>query len=306
VSDDAPSQYVDDRSASSAAAPLATVERAPRRLSWVWLVPVLALALLGTYLGVQVSKERGPAITITFQDAAGIESGAAIIHRGLTVGVVRTVELTESLDSVVVRADLAPHAAGLAREGAKFWVVKPEVSLAKVQGLETLLGPRYIAMQPAEAGAPPARGFVGDEGPPPRDPDGSLEIVLMARSAGDILPGTPVLYRGMPVGVVRHKELSEDSTRVRVTASIDPAHSALVRENTRFWNASGVGVDFGLFRGLTLNAGTLDSMLQGALQFATPNRPGEPVQAGHEFELAPEPDSSWLDWSPEITLVPTD
>lgn len=305
MSDEAP-RLGDSSMESSAAAPLASVERAPRRLSWVWLVPFLALALLGTYLGVEVSKEKGPSISITFQDAAGLETGAALIHRGLKVGIVREVELTETLESVRVRADLAPHAAGLAREGAKFWVVRPEVSLAKVEGLETLLGPRYIAVRPAEDGAPPARSFAGDEGPPPRDPDGSLEIVLLARSAGEIVPGTPVLYRGMPVGVVRHKELAADATRVRVTASIDPAHSKLVRENTRFWNASGVGVDFGLFRGLTLNAGTLDSMLQGALRFATPNRPGEPVQAGHEFELASEPDSSWLDWSPEITLVPTD
>lgn len=287
--------------------PLATVEPMPRRLSWVWLVPVAVLGLLSWYLFVQVSHERGPRITITFESAGGIESGSELMHRGMTVGVVREVELTESLDAVRVTADLAPHAAGLAREGARFWIVKPEVSLSKVQGLETLLGPRYIAVRPAEdVGAPLARTFEGDEAAPPVDPDGSLEIVLLARSAGDILPGTPVLYRGMPVGIVRGKVLSEDSTRVRITAAIDPGHAALVRDNSRFWNASGVGVDFGLFRGLTLQAGSLDSMLQGALAFATPTRAGDPVEPGHEFELAPQPNEDWLNWSPEITLAPTD
>ena len=95
--------------------PLATVEAAPRRISWAWVVPFVALGALAWYLFVQVNRERGPRIEITFETAGGIESGSELMHRGMTVGVVREVELTDSLEAVRVTADLAPHAAGLAQ-----------------------------------------------------------------------------------------------------------------------------------------------------------------------------------------------
>ncbi|MFG0283942.1 MAG: MlaD family protein, partial [Phycisphaerales bacterium JB039] len=130
-------------SESTAGLPQAEIVVRKRGISLAWIWPVLALALAG-WLGWGAMQARGPVINIRFAQGAGIEPGDPLTYRGLDVGAVREVRLSPGLGSVVVEAELKPHAAGLAREGAKFWIVRPSVSLRRVSGLETLIGPRYI------------------------------------------------------------------------------------------------------------------------------------------------------------------
>jgi paraquat-inducible protein B len=283
--------------------PVAAVR--PRRFSFVWIVPLLALLGVGGYAWHAATRERGPAIAITFASADGLEPGAEIRHRGVTVGVVRTVELAPGMDAVAVRAELAPWAADLAVEGSSFWIVRPEVSLSRVAGLETILGPRYIGVRPGPAGGARTEAFEGLPSPPRVDAgaaDGSLSLVLTAPRVGSIGAGAPVLFRDVPVGVVRGVALAEDASGVEVSVAIDPAYAALVRTNSRFWLASGVGVDWGLFSGLSVRADSLGALIEGAVAFATPDRPGERVAGGHAFELEVSPEDKWLEWDPSIPL----
>lgn len=282
--------------------PVAGIRR--RRLSFVWLVPVLALLGVGWYAWREATRERGPLITISFTNADGLEPGAEIRSRGVTVGVVRTVALGRGMETVEVVAELTPLSAGLAVEGTRFWIVRPEVSLSRVAGLETLLGPRYIGVGPG-AGGVRTDSFVGLARPPVlEDPGdaGALVIELLAPRAAGIGPGAPVLFRDMPVGFVRTVRLAEDSSGVKIVVAIDPSYAILVRENSRFWVASGVGVDWGLFSGLSVRADSLDALIEGAVAFATPTKPGDRVSRGHGFVLAAEPQSKWLEWDPSIPL----
>jgi paraquat-inducible protein B len=286
---------------SAVAVPEAMIERRGRGWSWAWVVPVLALVGVGLFLFVHVSRSRGPTVVISFADAGGVQPGAELLHRGLRVGVVRDVRLAPDLDGVEVWAELLPHAAGLAAEGSSFWIVRPEVSLDRVSGLDTLLGPRYVRVRPGSG--PPRARFVGLEFPPAPEPGTGLAVTLRAASAGSLLPGSPVLYRGLPVGRVTGLSLSDDGTHVRVSAAIEPGRAGLVRENTRFWNAGGVGVDFGLFRGLSVQAGSLDAVFRGGVGLATPTKAGRPAVSGAEFELADKPESEWLSWTPVLDVV---
>jgi paraquat-inducible protein B len=268
-------------------------------------VPVLAILGVGWYFWREATRERGPEITITFPTADGLDPGAELRHRGVTVGVVRTIGLADGMDAVTVTAELAPPSAGLAVEGTRFWIVRPEVSLSRVAGLETIFGPRYIGVRPGPAGGTPAVAFDGLPSPPrleARPDSDALTLVLRAPRAGAIGPGAPVLFRDVPVGVVRGVRLAEDAAAVEVSAAIDPAYATLVRTNSRFWLASGVGVDWGLFSGLSVRADSLDALIDGAVAFATPDRPGERVANGHGFELEPSPEDKWLGWDPAIPL----
>ncbi len=285
--------------------PPATVTRAPRRGSLLWLIPVAALAVLAAFLWVQVNQERGPRITIAFPDAAGLEPGADLIHRGVSVGVVRGITLSRDFESVVVEAELAPFAAGFAVEGTRFWIVRPEVGLGGVSGLDTIIGPRYIAVEQARTDNPaPRRSFEGLESAPddPVTAEDGLLVRLRAQSAGSITRGSAVLYRNTRVGRIIGVKLADNATVVEVDAVIDPDYARLIRDNSRFWDASGVGVDFGLFRGLSVEAGSIDAVLRGAVAFATPTDAGPVVGPGHEFDLEPAPESRWLEWSPAIPL----
>lgn len=285
--------------------PVATVTRAPRRASLLWLVPLAALAVLAGFLVVQVNQERGPRIMITFPDAAGLEPGADLVHRGLSIGVVRGITLAPGFEAVVVEAELAPYARGFAAEGTRFWIVRPEVGLTGVSGLDTIIGPRYIAVeQGRDPDAPTQRTFEGLAEAPddPVTAEDGLLVRLRAPSAGSITQGSAVLYRNTRVGRIIGVQLASDATAVEIDAVVDPDFARLVRDNTRFWDASGVGVDFGLFQGLSVEAGSIDAVLRGAVAFATPTDPGPVVDRGHAFDLAPAPDDRWLRWEPVIPL----
>lgn len=287
--------------------PTATIRH--RRLSWAWLVPIIALAITGYFVWDQVIGAQGERIIIRFADASGIRVGTAIMHRGVPVGVVRALELDHELEGVLVHSELSPNASGLAVEGTEFWVVYPEVSLNGIAGLETLLGPNYIALQPGESGegelASPKLSFKALDHRPISSPaaDGSLRLILTSDRLGTLSPGSPVLYREIPVGTVRYAMLAQDATHVIIELDIEPRYRPLVHEKTRFWRSGGVGVDFGLFSGLTVQADSLQAAMSSSISFATPSKKmGELASPGDVFELADGVDEDWLKWSPKIEL----
>ncbi len=283
--------------------PVATIR--PRRMSLAWVVPILALGIVGYLVWSQVMREQGEMITIRFVDAGGLEPGSEIKHRGVTVGVVREVKLAEDWKRVDVHAELVPGASGLAVEGTKFWVVRAQVSFGKIAGLDTLLGPRYIAMQPGLVDQPKQVAFVALDQAPATEPtsDGSLRLVLMSDRLGTLSPGNPVLYREIRVGTVRGAQLTNDATKVMISIDIDPKYTPLIHAKTRFWRSGGVGVDFGIFSGLSVQADSLEAAMSSSVSLATPEkRAGEKAGAGDVFELADEVDGDWLKWSPGIGI----
>src|ERR1700736_2637668 len=75
-----------------------------RRFSPIWLVPIAAAAIAG-WLGWKTLIERGPTITITFESAEGIEAGRTrVMHKNVALGLVESVDFTDDLSHVVVRA----------------------------------------------------------------------------------------------------------------------------------------------------------------------------------------------------------
>ena len=131
-----------------------------RRWSWWWLAPIVAL-LVVTALGVQALRARGDLVTLRFAQGHGLKPGDSLRHRGVQVGGVIAVALTTDTASVVVRVRLHPSARALARVGSRFWVVRPQLSLEGATGLDTLVGPLYLAVEPGDGR--PARAFTGLE-----------------------------------------------------------------------------------------------------------------------------------------------
>lgn len=275
--------------------------RAPRRLSAAWILPILAIAA-AAFLGFQAWKERGVPVWITFSDAAGLRPGNDVMYRGISVGTIRDVRLAPQGRRVVVEAMLRPEAAPLAAEGTRFWIARPEVSLAGVTGLETLIGPTYLNLLPTDRDTPPQFIFDGlNERPDLDSADAGLRLTLRIAQRGTVSVGSPILYRDVAVGRVEEVRLAEDARSVEVHAVIANRYAHLVREKTRFFKATGIGIDFGWFGGLSVRAESLEALVSGAIAFATPSRPGEPAADGAEYEVAPEPESDWLKWDPPLT-----
>ena len=269
------------------------------RPSWLWLVPAAALCF-ALWIVWQVWRDRGTIVTVSFTQGHGIVAGDAVKFRGIEVGQVRDVTLNPEADAVLVRIALRPDASSLAREGTRFWLVRPEFGLQRVSGLETLIGARYIALSPG--GGEPARTFTGLDAPPvvgDRRPD-DLQLVIQCARRGSLSPGSPLTFRQVQVGVVESVALSEDATHVEARAVVEAAFAHLVRDNSVFWDSGGIEIGVGL-RGLTAAVESPAALIRGGVSLATPNEPGARVNSGHRFDLADKLDDSWLKWKPALS-----
>lgn len=272
-----------------------------RSQPWWMLLPLAALLIVAVVISQQVVRS-GVMVEVTVEHGHGLTVGSDLRHRGIPVGQVEAVTLTPDSQAVAVHLRLTHGAQHLAREGSLFWIVRPQLSISGAAGLDTVIGARYLAVLPGDG--PPSHTFHGLNDPPVMADlsPGGLEISLNARERGSLNPGSPLLYRQVPVGRVLSVGLAPDSSSVMIRAYIEPSFRGLVRENTRFWNVSGIKADFGL-GGLDLQIDSLSTLILGGIALATPTDPGAEVVAGHRFQLAERLDPSWRDWSPSLIMA---
>lgn len=278
-----------------------------RRRRWgvpvVWVVPVVA-AIVAGYLVYDRVQEFGAKITIKFKDGSGLKTGQTPIkYRGVPIGEVAAVELSENQQHVLVKARLRRSALSIAREGSVFWIVRPEVGIANITGLGTVITGPHIEVLPGTGEA--KSEFVGLESAPVALERKGLKIVLRSSRLGSLKPSSPVYYRGIEVGAVQDSQLGNNSTTVDIQVFVRQRYVNLVRNGSKFWNVSGVDVSFGLFRGVEINLESLRSLVAGGIAFATPNDPkGKAAKDGMVFRLYEKPKKEWLEWTPEIPIPP--
>jgi paraquat-inducible protein B len=282
---------------------LPSAEVTPRpRLGLYWLLPLVTLGLV-VALAWRALGQRSTEILVELDAGHGLRAGDPVRYRGIDVGQVRRIELGAGLDRVRLEVVLEPHATGLARVGTRFFVPRPKFGPAGVSGLETLLGPRSLALEPGPPSAPPATRFQGLEAPPSEVPwRGGLEVLVEARSRGGLSAGASVFYRQFPVGQVTSVALASDASSVELRLNIDPNYAELVRERTRFFETSGLAFDFDLLHGLSFQMDSLEALLAGGLALATPNEPGARVSNGHRFALDAGPPAGFENWRPDVPL----
>ena len=271
-----------------------------RRISWAWIVPVLAAVAAG-WLGVRAWSDRGVVVTVLLDEGHGIKPGDAVRYRGVTVGQVRAVELDGDSGGLRVTAGLRSEADNLARAGSRFWVVRPQFELSRIAGIETIVGPRYLTVLPGHG--PRQRHFVGLADPPVVETiePGSLEIILTASEKRGLRRGAPVTYRQVRVGSVLSVGLTSDGGAVEARLHIDRAYVQLIRPATRFWVLGGLEASVGL-TGVNVKIDTIETVLTGGVALATPPGAGEVVRTGHRFALASDPPGGWLDWQPLVVI----
>lgn len=232
----------------------------------------------------------------------GLVEGTPLRYRGLQVGSVERVSLSADLQQVLLQVRVDQAGEQIARAGSHFWVVRPQLGLVRSEHLDTLISGPYLEVQPAERpGAPQTRFAVQDAAPGDAQREAGLPLVLSTPRRGSLKPGVAVTYREMPVGRVTRIELGPRADRVLVHVLIEPRYAPLVRGGSRFWNASGIGVEVGLLKGAQIRTESLEAILEGGIAFATPDE-ARPVQPGQTFALFDTPQPDWLEWAPKIPL----
>ncbi len=266
--------------------PKASAISAPRRgVSLVWILPVFA-ALIGLSMVVHAWLSAGPAITIEFQTAEGLEvEKTPVKYKDVTVGVVSAITLSDDGSHVTATVSLDKRAANLAGADTRFWVVRPRIGLQGVSGIDTLLSGAYIGVDKGTS-ATPSRHFRGLEAPPTVvNGTPGKSFVLHADDLGSLDIGSPIYYRHIRVGRVASYRLDPDGHDVTLEVFIDAPYDRFVATRTRFWHASGVDISLGA-DGLKLDTQSLATVLAGGIAFGNTDESGTPAPAQTAFELA--------------------
>lgn len=250
--------------------PMAVVDQ---RSGWssylIWVIPLVAL-VVGGWLVVKWTIDRGPTITIRFVSGEGLEAGKTKIkYKNVDIGVVKSVALADDHLSVVARAEMSSNVAGMLVDDSRFWVVRPRLSGGTVSGIGTLLSGSYIGMDVGQAKKPRSH-FVGLETPPPvASGTPGHDFVLKSANMGSLDVGSPVFFRRLQVGQIVSYALDDDGSGMTIHVFVNAPYDQYVTSDTRFWQASGVDVSLDA-SGVKLNTESLVSILVGGLAFENP------------------------------------
>ncbi|MUL02718.1 MCE family protein [Aliivibrio fischeri] len=248
------------------------------------------------YSNLSEAQEFGKIIAFTAKDSNAIDKGTQIKYKGVSVGEVSKITPNFSSDNVYVQARIYPeYVDQIAVAGSHFWVVEPSISLAGAENLDTLLG-SYIQVTPG-SGKAKTQFTLSDQ------PQGDqfISYTLEALSRGSVKVGTPILFREIEVGEVTDVRLGDLSDRIIITIGIHSEFAYLVRENSVFWNVSGVNMSIGL-SGAKVQAGTVDSILRGGIAFSTPDDETLKPQAkaNKSYLLHKTAEEDWALWNAAI------
>jgi paraquat-inducible protein B len=231
----------------------------------VWLLPLVAL-LVSAWLIYKSAAEKGEVITINFPTAEGLEvDKTKIRYLNVDVGKVTAISINDDLKTIRITAQMDSGATDFLKEHTSFWVVKPQVGLSGISGLNTLLSGSYIELKPGDGEH--ELNFTGLKNPPVlQSHEDGKQFILETENIGSMRPGTAINFHGIPVGEVLSQKLSDDANAIHLSIFINSPYDQFVRKNTRFWIDSGIDLSASA-DGFKVKTGPLISLLSGGIAF---------------------------------------
>jgi paraquat-inducible protein B len=284
-----------------------SAEVVPRQgISIIWFVPFIAL-IFGGWLGITALSERGTFITIEFENGAGIvPKKTEVRYKGLVTGLVDKVVPSEDLQSVIAHVEISKTFSDYLTENTQFWLVSADISLQGVSGLDTLLSGSYIHIIPdTNDDADSQDHFVALKEAPQLDmATPGLHLTLQTSVLGSISENSPITFKQIPIGYVTGYHYKEKNQAININIFIEQEYAHLVKENSLFWNTSGVQVTASVSAGIKVNTDSLASMIAGGIAVDTLSYQEKlaPAKNGQIFPLHADFQSAEMGYEIELTL----
>ena len=215
--------------------------------------------------------------------------------RGVSIGVVKDVRISEDQKSVIAEVILRQDARQFAVEGSKFSLITPKLGFQGVSGLDTLIDGPYISLLPGPSDGKEKLEFRAQSTSAAEPLDDSSPFLLETDNADSVSPGAAVTYRGLKIGSITKLYFIRNAQAVAIQLNIENRFTHLVRSNSVFWRKIGIQADLGLF-GSDIKVGSMDSIVRGGIEIATPQKAGARAKALQKFALlssAPKDSGKW-------------
>lgn len=244
----------------------------------IWIIPIIAI-LVGLNLAYQATVNQGPLITIAFKSGDGLEAGKTVIqYKGVNIGSVKKVTLSDNNQVVIATAQLNKEAADFAREDTRFWIVRPQITASGVSGLSTLLSGPFISAELGKASSTRSDFVALEVAPILTAGIPGREFTLKSPTLGSHDVGTQVYFRRLVVGEVIAYDLDKQGKDISIKVFIHAPYDQYVTKNTRFWNASGIDLTVGA-TGIQLQTESLVAVVTGGIAFEAPPAPSDSENA---------------------------
>ncbi len=271
--------------------------------------------------------EDEPGLHLTLlSKSLDVGHGSPVLYKSFEVGSVQTYKLSDKSQEMEIKIFIKPEYSYLVNKHTRFWnaggisvsggltglKIRTESLAAILGGGVTFYTPRDKRKAPAVKNGHRFTLYDDYESAHEKDapvpglaPEPGLKILLTSNQLGSIKEGNKVYYREIEVGQVTGYELAATADQVLIHVEIQKRYAPLVRENSVFWNASGISVHAGLFSGVQIDTESLKAILEGGIAFATPDNEdmGKQAKQNAIFPLRANPEDDWLEWKPRIELA---
>ena len=236
----------------------------------IWIIPLISIIVAG-WLVYKYYSSLGPLITIKFTNSGGLEPKRSVVKfRDVVVGKVENVKILKNSEGVLVYVRMNKEIKPFLNHSTKFWVVKPQIGLNQIRGLDALLSGPYIQMY-ALAKSFTKENFKGLNEPPLDSAilNGKI-LTLTANSTYGLSEKLPVYFKHLKIGTIRKVEITKNA-KVKIIISINKKYVHFINNSTKFWNVK--KIDISLNKNyLQLSVPTLKELLFGGIVLDTPNK----------------------------------
>jgi paraquat-inducible protein B len=282
-------------------------EVVPRQgISIIWFVPFIAL-VFGLWLAAKLVSEQGTFITIEFDNGSGIvPNKTEVRYKGLVTGLVKKVVPSEDLQRVIAEVEISKDFTDYLTKNTLFWLVSADISLQGVSGLDTLISGSYITIIPdTDKKSDSQDHFIALTEAPTLDMSTpGLHLTLHTNVLGSISENSPISFKQIPIGHVTGYHYIESSKKIAINIFIKPEFAHLVKENSLFYNTSGVQVTASLTGGVKINTDSLAAIMAGGISVDTLSYQTElaPAKNGQTYPLHADFQSAEMGHEVELTL----
>jgi len=221
-------------------------------------------------------------VELIASNASGLSEGALITYKGLTIGKISSLKLSPDHQTITALANIDNDYRYLVNKSSKFHLLSGVDFKASLKGLSVQTKPLQNIIQGGIA-------LYNDQ--PIKQPSDiqdsdklerfhlyankemaklgkniftrPINVTLLSKELPSVSIGSPVYYHKLQVGEVNTLQL-HNSGLMETGLEINPQFKHLIKDNTVFWNISGIEIDAGL-SGIKVNTDSLLAIAAGGI-----------------------------------------